>query len=265
MKFKYTDYHIHTSPWSADIKENGPTFEHYIQLAEEERINICFLEHFELLYIKKDKFYPFSNGRIDDYLEKIDTFKETYDFILAGLEVDYYSDMEMELLEFMDDYNKEVDFIAGTIHEWYFGYPITNRERIIDLMEKIPLKRIIDEFFKVSKSMINSKIFKNVCHIDTIFRYINQDDIIPTDECNCSEERVIELGQLCIKNKINIEYNLSGYKFSINRPFPSKAVITHLVKEGANFFVGSDSHSLDYFEKQIPKVKEAYNYLDSIK
>jgi len=92
-----------------------------------------------------------------------------------------------------------------------------------------------------------------------------QYDIIPTVDCNCSDERVIELGKLCIKNKIKIEYNLSGSKFSINRPFPSKTVITQLVKDGANFFVGSDSHSLKYFEKQIPKLKEAYNYLDSIK
>ena len=31
MKFKYTDYHIHTSDWSSDIDENGPKFEDYIK------------------------------------------------------------------------------------------------------------------------------------------------------------------------------------------------------------------------------------------
>ena len=113
--------------------------------------------------------------------------------------------------------------------------------------------------------MINSKIFKNICHIDTIFRYINENDIKPTINCDVSEERVLDLGRLCIKNKIAIEYNLSGLKFPINRPFPSKGVVTKLKREGATFFVGSDSHSLEYFENKIPKVQEAYEFLASIK
>ena len=126
------------------------------------------------------------------------------------------------------------------------------------------MKSIIDEYFEISKEMINSKIFKNICHLDTIFRYINEHDIKPEEDCNVSEERVLELGRLCIKNNIHIEYNLSGKKFPIGRPFPSKTVISQLKKEGGIFFVGSDSHSVDYFESQVDKVKEAYLYLNSI-
>jgi len=75
---------------------------------------------------------------------------------------------------------------------------------------------------------------------------------------------VLELGRLCIKNNLCIEYNLSGKRFPIGRPFPSKTIIYQLLKEGGKFFVGSDSHSLDYFESQITNVKEAYKYLNSI-
>jgi len=264
MKFKYTDYHLHTK-WSVDIVENGPSFSEYIEIAERNRINICFLEHFELLYIEREKSYPFYDGKINVYLEEIDILKETYDFILAGLEVDYYENREIELSEFMDDFGNELDFIAGTIHEWVFGYPVTNREKVLELSEKISMKKLIDDYFKISEMMINSQIFKNVCHIDTIFRYINPHDIVPTDDCNISEDRVLKLGQMCIKNKINIEYNLSGLKFPLNRPFPSKEVVFKLKKEGANFFVGSDSHSISYFESQIPKVKKAYNDLAMVK
>jgi HisJ family histidinol phosphate phosphatase len=265
MKFKFTDYHVHTAKWSSDISKEGPHFEDYIKLAEIHEININFLDHFELYSIETDKTNPFCEGNIENYLEEIDELKETYDFIFSGLEVEYYRDRETELLEFMDDYSRELDFIGGTIHEWIPGYPVTTREKLVTLLDKKTMKTIIDEYFETCEMMVNSKIFKNICHIDTIFRYINENDIKPTKNCNVSEERVLELGRMCISNNISVEYNISGKRFPIARPFPSKSVITQLIKEGCKFFVGSDSHSLDYFENQIPKVKDAYVYLDSIK
>jgi len=161
----------------------------------------------------------------------------------------------------MDDYGREFDFIGGSIHEWIIGYPITTREGLIKLLEKIPIKQIIDTYFEISTKMINSQIFKNICHIDTIFRYINNNEFIPTDYCDVSDNRVIDLGRLCIKNKLKVELNLSGLRFPINRTFPSMDVMKQLKKEGVEFFVGSDSHSLDYFKNQIPKVIESYKLL----
>jgi HisJ family histidinol phosphate phosphatase len=263
MKFKYTDYHIHTN-WSADIIENGPDFEDYIKVAEEDMINICFLEHYELYYIERDKKNPFYNEKIVDYLEEIDNLKETYDFILSGLEVEYYQDKEIDLSEFMDDYGKDLDFIAGAVHEWIYGYPVTSRDLLLKFIEKKPIKQIVDEFFEITRMLIQSKIFKNICHIDTIYRYINKDDIKPPKELNTSDDTVLELGQLCIKNKISIEYNLSGFKFPIGRSFPSKEVVYNLRENGANFFVGSDSHDIIYFKDQVPKVKDAYDFINSI-
>lgn len=264
MTFKYTDYHVHTAKWSADIASDGPNFEDYIEIAEINEINVCFLEHYELYYIETDKTNPFYNGNIENYLEELDELKETYDFIFSGLEVEYYKDRETELLEFMDDYEKELDFIGGTVHEWIFGYPVTTREKLVKLLEKKPMKDVIDEYFEICRKMIHSKIFKNICHIDTIFRYINDDDIKPEDNCDVSEDRVLFLGHLCIENNLRIEYNLSGEKFPIGRSFPSKAVILQLKEEGGKFFVGSDSHSKDYFESQISNVKSAYRFLHTL-
>ena len=160
MKFKLTDYHIHTANWSTDVGENGPNFIDYIKVAESNRINICFLEHFELYHIEIDKSNPFYNDGIQDYLEEIDTLKETYDFILGGLEIQYYKDREIELMEFFDEYGKELDFICGSIHEWINNYPVTTRKHLLKFLEKKPLDKIIDEYFDVSKMMIESKIFK---------------------------------------------------------------------------------------------------------
>ncbi len=259
MKFKYTDYHIHTK-WSSDIQENV-VFDDYIKIAEDNEINICFLEHYELQSIERDKTNPFYNGKINDYLEEFDDLKGTYKFILSGLELEYYRDREIELMEFIDDYGKELDFIGGTIHEWVYNYPITNREKLVQLLEKVQMRQVIDDYFEISRMMIESKIFKNICHIDTIYRYINEHDIKPLENCDISDERVLNLGRLCIKNKISIEYNLSGLGFPIGRPFPSKENAKQLRLERCKFFVGSDSHSIENFQENIPKVKEAYEFL----
>ena len=265
MKFKYTDYHVHTR-WSHDIKEFGPLFEDYIKVAEKNKINICFLDHYELYYIENDKNYPFyGDGKIDQYLEEIDKIKENYESVLSGLEVDYYIDREMELWEFMDEYEKQIDFIAGTLHEMDFGYPVTTREKLLKLLKKKKIKNIVDEYFELMERLINSKIFKNICHLDTIFRYLNPKDLNPTFDCDISDERVLNIGRLCIKNGIQIEYNLSGIKYPIARSFPSKKVIKQLNNEGAKIFIGSDSHSVNYFRTKIHKVKKAYKLLNKNK
>jgi HisJ family histidinol phosphate phosphatase len=265
MKFKDTDYHVHTR-WSHDIKDFGPLFEDYIKVAERNKINICFLDHYELYYIENDKNYPFyGDGKIDQYLEDIDKIKENYESVLSGLEVDYYIDREMELWEFMDEYEKQIDFIAGTLHEMDFGYPVTTREKLLKLLKKKKIKNIVDEYFELMERLINSKIFKNICHLDTIFRYLNPKDLKPTFDCDISDVRVLNLGRLCIENGIQIEYNLSGIKYPIARSFPSKKVVKQLNNEGAKIFVGSDSHSVNYFRTKIHKVKKAYKLLNKNK
>ena len=261
MRFKYTDYHVHTK-WSHDIAKNGPSFENYAVIAEKNQINICFLDHYELYYIEHDKTYPFFEGKINKYLEEVDQIKETFDFVLSGLEVDYYKEYENKLKEFMDQYENQFDFIAGTVHETDLGLPFTTREKLVKLLQKKDLKAIVDNFFDLTEDLIKSKIFKNICHLDTIFRYINKRDLKPSQDIDISDERILNLGRLCINNDIKIEYNLSGIKYPIGRPFPSKSIITQLIKEGAEIFIGSDSHNLNYFRTIIPMVKEEYNNLN---
>ena len=261
MKFDYTDFHVH-SRWSHDIKEFGPSFEDYLNIAAKNEINICFLDHFELYYIENDETYPFYDGKIEQYLDEIDKVKASHEFVLSGLEVDYYTEYKIKLREFMDDYEKDFDFIAGTIHEPDIGLPVTNRDKLVELLRKKGVKQVVDKFFELSEEMVSSQIFQNICHLDTIFRYINIRDLVPTLDTDISDDRVLNLGRLCIKNNISIEYNLSGLKFPIGRSFPNKSVIQQLKREGAKIFIGSDSHSIEYFERMIPLVKKEYRLLD---
>ena len=144
-----------TNPYSGESEMLTP--EEYklymeIKIAEINEVNICFLEHYELYSIETDKNNPFHNGNIDNYLEELDELKETYDFIFSGLEVEYYGDREIELLEFMDDYEKELDFIGGTLHEWIFGYPVTTKKKLLELLNRKKMRDVIDEYFELSEN-----------------------------------------------------------------------------------------------------------------
>ena len=261
MKFNYTDFHLHTR-WSDDIVDVGPSFEDYLNVAEENKINICFLEHYEMYQVESVENHPFRVHSMEEYLEELDKVKESHDFVMSGLEVDYYHHMEDKIREFMDDYEKQLDFVAGSMHEPILDDPITQRDKVLKLMKNYTITEIVDDFFSQSKYMIESKIFKNICHIDTIFRYINENDIIPPPDCDCSDERILNLGRSCIKNGLKVEYNLSGVKYPIGRSFPSIDVALQLKEEGAQFFVGSDSHDVAYFQEKIKSVKEACKLLE---
>lgn len=260
MKFKYTDYHIHTN-FSHDIKENGPNFKDYIEIAEENQINICFLDHYELYYVENDETYPFYNNKLVNYLEELDHLKENYEFVLSGLEIDYYPDRENDLKEFMDIYGGDLDFIGGSVHEFIYKYPVTTKKLLKELLKRMSVEEIIETYFETMEKMIDSKIFSNILHLDTIYRYINPNDIKPPKKMSLYEKKILQLGEKCIANGLNIEFNLSGTRFSIGRPFPSFPIMKELIEKGANFFIGSDSHSLNYFRSQIPNVKKYYQIL----
>ncbi len=261
MRFEFTDYHVHTN-WSHDIKTNGPSFEDYAKIAEKHEINICFLDHFELYYVENDSNYPFYGNKIEQYLAEVNAIKNKYDFVLSGLEVDYYPDREGEIKRFLRDYSKKFDFLAGSIHETAYEHPVTTREKLLTLLAYTPVKKVIDDYFVFMERMIKSNLFNRICHLDTVFRYINRNDISPTPDCDISEERVLKLGRFCVKHGLSIEWNLSGEKFPIARTSPSQEVIATLKSEGADVYVGSDSHSVGYFQEQISKVKKAYKFLN---
>ena len=262
MKYKYTDHHVHTK-WSHDIKENGPVFEDYALIAKQNEINICFLDHYEIYYVKNESSYPFYGGeeKLNEYLEEIKKVKKANEHVLSGLEVDYYVDMEEEIGEFLDNHKFDFDFIAGAVHETVYEYPFTTRTKMESLLKKKSQEELISEFFEISRKMIESGLFQNICHIDTIFRFINDNDILPDRDIKDYNNQIYELGEDCINRNIRIEYNLSGLRHPIRRPFPSREMALKLKEAGAKFFIGSDSHSLEAFKINITRVKEAFKWL----
>ncbi len=263
MKFPHTDYHVHTN-WSFDISKNGPSFYDYLDVCEEHQINICFLEHYELYYVETNKYHPFYGEKIVDYIEEIDNIKESYDFVLSGLEVDYYIDRENQLIEFLDNYGDQLDFIAGSVHELMYDYPITVPSGAEKLLSIWSAEKIVDEYFYALNKMVSSNLFRNLCHIDIVFRYINPHFCNYLIDEQAIFNELVEIGKICEQKGVSIECNLSGLRHLIGRPYPSNKVISEYIKQGIRVYVGSDSHSVNNFRKNIPLVKETYENIEKL-
>ncbi|MHA1689589.1 MAG: PHP domain-containing protein [Promethearchaeota archaeon] len=261
MKFKYTDYHVHTK-WSHDIVDSGPSFSDYAVMAEKLKLNVCFLDHYKLYYVKYDKTYPFHGVEVTlkKYLEEVNKVKENYAHVLSGLEVDYYVDMEEEIGEFLDIHEKDFDFIAGAFHETDHWFPFTTRAKLKKLLKKKKHEEVIDEFLEITHKMIDSNLFKNICHVDSIFRYLNDNDIKLDRPIEVHDDFFIALGKECAKKGIKLEFNLSGIRYPIQRPFPSLELALKLKQEGVRFFIGSDSHSLKHFKYHVAQIKEMTDF-----
>jgi len=181
------DFHIHTN-WSLD-NLNGPDPEDYLKIAEENEIQICFLDHYELIYKKNPPIpegktwipiWPFSEEKWNIYIEKMEDLKSNYSFVYSGLEIDYYTYLEDELKDFINEYGNDFDLLVGSLHDIDICSPVTLEEDLIRLIKKYgSFENLIDLYYNIEEQMIKSKLFKAIAHIDTIFRFCGK--IVPKE------------------------------------------------------------------------------------
>jgi HisJ family histidinol phosphate phosphatase len=269
------DLHVHNK-WSLDIP-HGPRAEEYMEFAEKHQIHIGFLDHYEVLYQKKNLECPFEDKKwvpIDTfagdnwnkYLEELDDLKNNYSFVSTGLEIDYAPEDEGELSDFIKEYGSTFDFFVGTLHELERFRPVTLESDLRALIKKHgSFEAIVEIYFDLQEKMIKSGLFTAIAHIDTIYRYCGSiilgEKKYQNSEYGGYTQRIIEL---CIKNNIWIEYNLSGFRYSVNRPFPPEEMVKKFSKLGAKWFVGSDCHTIPTFNRFVPKIKKANALLRSL-
>ncbi|MCP4762887.1 MAG: hypothetical protein GY870_14000 [archaeon] len=266
------DLHIHTC-WSLDIPK-GPKPEDYLNIAEENKIHIGFLDHYEILYqnTSLDEFPPhkkwIQSTPLDDiskYLEKMDELKSNYSFISSGVEIDYYPYLEDELRNFVDDFGKEFNLLVGSMHEIEPFRPVTLVDDIRELIKKYgSFKTVVDNYFDLEERMIKTGIFKAIAHPDIIFRFCGIDFIPMKDEYLKTHERTEKIAQLCKEEDVWMEMNLSGYRFDVNRPFPPISSVKEFLQKGVKMYIGSDVHSVAQMEFIKPKIHEMNDLMRSI-
>ena len=252
------DVHIHTN-WSQD-NLNGPSMHHYAELAEKYKIHIGFADHFELLYEESQSMkhgkWKLCRDSLPQYLEEIDQLQSEGFHVSAGLEVDYYPQRIPQLQAFLDEFYDQFDLIIGSVHEIEDFRPVTVQEDLDWLMEKYhSFTSIVDEYFRLEMEMVEQQLFDVIAHPDVVYRFCTPEMLTQHPEYK-ADPRVLEIGRLCASTKTLLEVNLSGIYKPWNQSFPNEKYMFDLIAEGTEFTIGSDSHSIEHFEKSVLDIRK---------
>ncbi len=247
------DFHIHTE-FSPD---SSTPLEDYAQLADQLSIHIGFLDHFELAFLNRPDYLNYDN--LPQLLESFDHVHSQYPQTFLGLEVDFYSNQSASVAEFCDSYRKDFDYLIGTVHT-IDGLAVTTKEELDMLIRRIGLPEIVARYFDEVEAAIESKLFNGIAHIDAVMRFVplysNTEDLR-----SFSRQRTLELGHLCQKTNLIIEVNLRGLNHPWGQMHPSLHLLEQLVKTGAQFYVGSDSHTLQDFQEATDSIQQLHGFL----
>lgn len=245
--------HIHTE-FSPD---SSTPLEAYAQTAEELAIHIGFLDHLELAFLNRQGYLNFQT--LPQLLETFDQIHGQYPYTSLGLEVDFYSDRQSLVAEFCDDYRKDLHYLIGTVHT-IDGLAVTIKEEMDVLVSRLGLRVMVQRYFEEVERAIRSELFDGIAHIDGVMRFVplysNHEELDVF-----WQQRTLELCQLCQKTGVLIEINLRGLNYSWGRMHPPKFLIEKLVNSGAQFYVGSDSHTLQDFKDAVPHLQQLHKYL----
>lgn len=251
------DLHIHTN-YSPD--STTPLLD-YAQLGAQLAIHTGFLDHWELAFLDRKDYLNFD--RLPLLLEDYDQVHSDYPHTSIGLEVDFYSDLSSSIADFCDNYRKDFDYFIGVIHT-VERLAVTNVDDMNLLITRYGIQNVLEYYFQEVEAAIRSQLFDGIAHLDGVMRFIplypDNTHILPQ-----WHESTLDLGRLCHQMNVLIEVNLRGLNHPWGRSHPSLSIIDDLVKSGAKFYLGSDSHGLQEFLSTIPSLKQMHTHLDKSK
>ncbi len=197
----------------------------------------------------------------------------------VGFEVDSLKGYYKETNEMISYVNKllkksklKLNHISLSLHQ-IRGHSIFSDVSAKVFFEDYGFKGVVDAYFEDFIEGILEIKPDFICHpgiIELFFNRINYD--LNKSEKEYIDNRYKELIDLCIKQKVLIELNTSGFvKLKSCSPYMSYDVFCYAVKRGANFVCGSDFHHLDqgfsYFDQlymflKNHKVKTIFKIID---
>ncbi len=194
-------------------------------------------------YTEFDTSYCIKKERLREYIEEISRLKEAYKDkmkILCGTELDRYSDMNTEGL----------DFVIGSVH-----YIKADGSYIpIDESAEI-LKKAVNSHFGGDFMLLCEAYYKEVAqlaamprldiigHIDLITKF-NEGEVLFDESDKRYRKAVKAAVDALLPRKAPFEVNTGavsrGYK---SNPYPARFIIEYIAERGGSVILSSDSHS----------------------
>jgi histidinol-phosphatase (PHP family) len=240
------DYHNHTKLCKHAEGEVYQYVEKAISLGITE---IAFTDHIPLPN-NFDIGHRMTDKEMDVYIGWVKKAQERYPEIkiLFGIEADYYEGFEEYTEKFLQQY--EFDLVIMSIHflknwpdgSWVFNYDFPDRS----------FEDIYTEYLKTISKGIKTGLYDVVGHLD-IIKTAGQSmfKLVP-------EELSKVIQDVHIQNMV-VEINSSGYRKTINEPYPSFEMLGLLKDNNIPICVGSDSHAPHQVGLQFNEVYKTLN------
>ena len=233
------DFHVHERH-SRDAP--GAAVEDYCRAAENRGLDeICFTTH--LIISGPDTANSIRVEEIPEYLEEIERAQSSTRVKLrAGLEVDYFPEMEGPLASLIDEY--PFDFILGSLHI-IRGYDIGERGGSMAFFGGRSLREALDIYYSDWKLAVESGLFDVMAHPDYFRRHLHHTHPEPLTLEDYGPI-LFEAIDSMASYGVGVEVNTSGYRHGIGDCYPSLEVL-RAFKDGGieTVTIGSDSHRVE--------------------
>jgi len=232
------DFHIHES-YSSDAPLATP--EKYCKVAERRGIDeICFTTH--LILTGPDIQHGISPEKIPSYLQDIEAAREnTYVTLRAGLEVDWFPEVEREIEEILDEY--PLDYALGSLH-YVRGIDIGSRRQSPNFFLGRELADSLDIYFEEWGKAAESGLFDVLAHPDYFRKYLGLTHEMPVSFIDYGT-KVHDALDTLKSHGVGIGVNSSGYRHGIKDHYPIKGFMEAAKEAGIETVaVGSDCHTV---------------------
>jgi histidinol-phosphatase (PHP family) len=232
------DFHVHES-YSSDAPLATP--ERYCRVAERRGIDeICFTTH--LILSGPDVQHGISPEKIPSYLRDIEAAQENTDVTLrAGLEIDWFPDVEREIEVVLDEY--PLDYVLGALH-YVRGIDIGSRRQAPSFFLGKELADALDIYFEEWGKAAESGLFDVLAHPDYFRKYLSLTHEMPAsfEEYGCKVHDALDS---LSSHGVGIGVNASGYRHGIGDHYPIKGFLRAAREAGIDtVVVGSDCHTV---------------------
>ncbi|MGD9200791.1 MAG: histidinol-phosphatase [Chitinispirillia bacterium] len=244
-----SDYHIHT-PYCGHA--HGKIIKYVETAINKGMKEICFTDHLGRYYLsesQKKRYWDWGmdKKKLERYVLEIDDvkniFRNTID-IRIGLEIDYIEGAEDMIDPIIDNY--PFDFLLGSIH----CLPSFGWKHIANYTQK-DIWSVYQMYLETAKSVINSRIFNSLAHLDFIWRYLQW----PHKKTPEIFEYIKEIVELAQKNDVAIEINSNGYLWAqvqnTTDGNPFSILLSNIYEYDAPITIGSDAHKPEFVGKKF--------------
>ncbi|CAN5777396.1 histidinol-phosphatase HisJ family protein [soil metagenome] len=226
------DYHVHTE-FSVDC--TAPMRDSCQAAVAAGITEIAFTDHID--------HQPEDPGtgyyRAEHYFAALQQARDEFDgrlVILAGAEIDFHTDTQVDVKRFVDAFGDRYDFVIGSVHYGANGaliYP--------DYFERRAPDDVFKEYFEQVQAAVEMGWFDTIGHLDIPKRYL-PGRLRHYDPMTYYQQLQPVFASL-IRHDVAFEINTSGIRQAPKTSMPGPAIVRWYVEAGGKrITTGTDSH-----------------------